>query len=268
LIVEANAALIRSRISVQPRIGLVLGSGLGGVTDGMERAVSIPYSELDGFPAPGVSGHGGSLVVAEWGGVPVAVLTGRSHFYEHGRADAMRVPLETLRQLGVETLVLTNSAGGVRPGMGPGSVMLITDHINMTGRNPLIGEATDVRFVGMTQAYDPELMALARKAAGEEGIDLAEGVYFWFSGPSFETPAEIRAARILGADAVGMSTVPEVILARFLGLRVLAFSAITNYAAGMTGAELSHQETKEMAPLGGAKLSRLLARLVREIGNG
>lgn len=196
------------------------------------------------------------------GRTPVAVLAGRAHYYEHGRSDVMRPALETLQALGAHTLVLTNAAGSLRPDMPPGSVMLIADHINFANLNPLIGEASDTRFVGMTQAYDPALMQAARDAAEAEKIPLAEGVYIWFAGPSFETPAEIRAARILGADAAGMSTVPEVILARFLGLRVLAFSVVTNFAAGMTGAELSHEETKAVAPQGGAKLRRILMRLV------
>jgi purine-nucleoside phosphorylase len=163
-------------------------------------------------------------------------------------------------------LILTNAAGSLRPDMPPGSVMLITDHINFANRNPLIGETTDARFVGMTQAYDADLQDAARAAARAEGVDLAEGVYIWFSGPSFETPAEIRAARVLGADAAGMSTVPEVILARFLGMRVLAFSVITNLAAGMSGAELSHEETKAVAPEGGAKLRRILTQLLTPSG--
>ena len=263
---EGNVARIQARTGLRPRVGLVLGSGLSGVAAELSDAVTIAYAELGGFPEPGVSGHGGSLVIGSWSGVPVAVLTGRSHYYEHGRADVMRAPLETLAALGVATIVLTNSAGSLRPDVPPGSVMAITDHINFTGRNPLIGEKSDRRFVGMTQAYNAGLLELARKSALDEGLNLAEGVYLWFSGPSFETPAEIRAARILGADAVGMSTVPEVILARFMGLRVLAFSVITNYAAGMTGAELSHEETKEMAPQGGRTLVRLLSRLVGALG--
>jgi purine-nucleoside phosphorylase len=174
----------------------------------------------------------------------------------------MRPALETLRALGVGVLILTNSAGGLREEIPPGSVMLIADHINLNTGNPLIGEPSDARFVGMTQAYDAALRQAALAAAKAEGVDLREGVYMWFSGPSFETPAEIRAARMLGADAVGMSTVPEVILARFLGLRVLAFSVVTNYAAGMTGQELSHQETKDVAPRGGEKLQRILTRML------
>lgn len=257
-----NAGLIRVRTPTSPKVAIVLGSGLGDFTRQVKDPVAVPYSDLDGFPVPAVSGHSGSLIIGEIGAAPVAVLAGRGHYYEHGRPDAMRPALETLRALGVDTLVLTNAAGSLRPDLAPGSVMLITDHINFANRNPLIGEPTDARFVGLTQAYDADLLAAARAAARAEGVELAEGVYIWFSGPSFETPAEIRAARILGADAAGMSTVPEVILARFLGLRVLAFSVITNLAAGMTGAELSHQETKDVAPLGGEKLQRILTRML------
>jgi purine-nucleoside phosphorylase len=259
---ETNAKLIRSRASLSPRIGIVLGSGLGGFIDAMEERVAVPYGELAGFPVPSVSGHAGALLVGRVAGTGVAVMAGRGHFYEEGRADAMRPALETLKALGVADLVITNAAGGLRQEVPPGSVMLISDHINLGVGNPLIGEPSDARFVGMTQAYDAELRQVALAAAGEEGIELHEGVYMWFSGPSFETPAEIRAARMLGADAVGMSTVPEVILARFLDMHVLAFSVITNYAAGMTGAELSHQETKDVAPRGGEKLTRILTRML------
>jgi purine-nucleoside phosphorylase len=261
---ERNAALVRARTPVAPRLGLVLGSGLGGVVEAVEEPVAIAYGELEGFPAGGVSGHAGKLVLGELGGLPVAVLAGRAHYYEHGCADAMRVALETLKALGIEALLLTNAAGSLRETVGPGSVMLITDHINFAGANPLIGEPTDARFVGLTEAYDAGLGDAARRAAAAVGVTLAAGVYIWFSGPSFETPAEIHAARILGADAAGMSTVPEVILARFLGLRVLAFSVITNFAAGMTGAELSHEETKRLAPEGGAKLARVITRVAAD----
>lgn len=244
---------------------MVLGSGLGSLVEAIEGAVSIPYSELPGFPQTTVSGHSGALVIGTLSGTPVAVLSGRAHYYEEGRADAMRFALEVLQGVGVETLILTNSAGSLNPDTPPGSVMMIADHLNLAGANPLIGEPTDDRFVGMTSAYDPSLRAAAERAATDEGIALSSGAYAWFSGPSFETPAEIRMARILGADAVGMSTVPEVILARFLKMRVLAFSVITNMAAGITGAELSHEETKEMAPQGGAKLSRLLMCLLGDM---
>ena len=159
-------------------------------------------------------------------------------------------------------MILTNAAGSLQEGLPPGSVVLVTDHINFAGANPLIGEASDSRFVGMSEAYDKVLRRAALEAGDDEGIPLHQGVYMWFSGPSFETPAEIRAARVLGADLVGMSTVPEVILARFLGLRTLAFSVVTNYGAGMRDGELSHAETKEVAPQGGEKLERILKRLL------
>ncbi len=259
---ERNAALIRTRTALVPRIAIVLGSGLGDFAQAVEGATIIPYRELEGFPAPGVSGHAGALHLGRVGGVPIAVLAGRAHYYEHGRADAMRPALETLKALGIGNLILTNAAGSLREDMSPGAVMLITDHINFGNASPLIGEGSDARFVGMTEAYDATLRQSARDAATAEGVELHQGTYIWFSGPSFETPAEIRAARILGADAAGMSTVPEVILSRFLGMRVLAFSVITNFTAGMTGTELSHAETKEMAPLGGRKLTRLIQRML------
>ena len=210
----------------------------------------------------GVSGHAGELVAGYLDREPVIMLAGRIHYYEHGDANAMRVPIEVLRGLGVQSLILTNSAGSLREDLAPGSVMQISDHINFSGVNPLIGEESDDRFVGMTSAYDADLAAAMQTAAAAEGIPLPTGVYMWFSGPSFETPAEIRMARILGADAVGMSTVPEVILARFFGLRVAAASVITNFGAGMTGAELSHAETKDMAPIGGKRLSAILKRMI------
>ncbi len=256
---EANRAIIAERTDIRPRLAMVLGSGLGGFVDTIADSEAIGYDELKGFPATGVSGHDGRLVIGRISGVSVAVLSGRAHYYEHGNPAEMRPALETLKTVGVERLILTNSAGSLDPDCPPGSVMLIADHINFSGNNPLIGEADDARFVGLTEAYDPDMRAGLKAAADKCDIDLKEGVYMWFSGPSFETPAEIRAARILGADAVGMSTVPEVILARFLGLRVAALSVITNLAAGMTGAELSHQETKDVAPEGGAKLARIVA---------
>ncbi|MEN3793787.1 purine-nucleoside phosphorylase [Fulvimarina sp. MAC3] len=253
---------IRSHTDLEPKIALVLGSGLGGLVGLIEEPVTIGYQELDGFPVSAVSGHQGALVLGRLSETPVAVMAGRSHYYEHGRADVMRRPLETLAGLGVETLILTNSAGSLMPDAGPGSVMMIEDHLNLAGTNPLFGEPSDRRFVGMTTAYDLSLRERARLIASKQGITLHAGVYAWFSGPSFETPAEIRMARTLGADAVGMSTVPEVILARFFGLRVAAFSVVTNMGAGISGDELSHEETKTMAPQGGAVLSRLLAELI------
>lgn len=249
---------------LSPKAALVLGSGLGGLVDSVEGAVRIPYGELPGFPQSGVTGHAGQVVAGRLSGTPVLMLAGRAHYYEHGNAAAMRPALETLAAFGIERLILTNAAGSLEPDMGPGSVMLITDHINFSGSNPLFGEPTDRRFVGLTEAYDRGLCAAIEKAAAATGTPLHKGVYMWFSGPSFETPAEIRMARIMGANAVGMSTVPEVIIARFLGLRVAACSVVTNLAAGMTGAELSHQETKDMAPLGGARLAAILKHMFAE----
>jgi len=254
----ALARLVRDRAGNEPvEFGLILGSGLGhlgGAVDG----VAIPYADLDGFPRAGVSGHNPQLAVGWFMGRRVAVFGAREHYYEHGRADAMRLPLETLAELGAETLFLTNAAGSMRADIPPGELMLIADHISFSGLNPLIGEPTDARFVPMGGAYDPGLRARLKEIAAAEDILLREGTYAWYSGPSFETPAEIRAIRTLGADAVGMSTVPEVILARFLGLRVAAISAITNMAAGLSDEAISHDHTKAMAPLGAAKLERLL----------
>ena len=247
---------------LKPRYGIVLGSGLGSLVAEVENAVRIPYADIPGFPVSAVSGHAGELVAGLIGGTPVVMLSGRVHYYEKGDAAAMRNPIALLAGLGVESLILTNSAGSLRQDLPPGTVMQISDHINYSGMNPLIGEEDDRRFVGMTTAYDGDLAERMRQAAERSGTELAEGVYMWFSGPSFETPAEIRMARILGADAVGMSTVPEVILARFFGLRVAAASVITNYGAGMTGNELSHDETKEMAPIGGGRLAAILREMI------
>lgn len=246
---------------LRPRDAVVLGSGLGSLVDAVEDPVRLPYSEIPGFPVSAVSGHAGEVVAGTLSGRPVIMLSGRVHYYEKGDAAAMRVPLEALRRLGIRNLILTNSAGSLTAEMPPGSVMRITDHINWSGMNPLIGEQSDSRFVGLTSAYDAGLGARMAAAAESVGVQLHEGVYMWFSGPSFETPAEIRMARLLGADAVGMSTVPEVILARFLGLDVAAASVITNLGAGMTGTELSHQETKDMAPVGGKRLAAVLAAM-------
>lgn len=244
-----------------PKIGIVLGSGLGGLADDVTDAVRIPYGDLPGFPRSAVSSHRGELVLGRLAGVPVVVFAGRAHFYEHGNPREMEVPIATLKALGADTLFLTNAAGSLSETMPPGTPMLISDHIAFSGVNPLIGREGDDRFVNLVDAYDPALRAIAHRVAAAEGLTLAEGVYMWFSGPAFETPAEIRMARILGSDAVGMSTVPETILARYHGLRVLAVSMITNLAAGMTGKPLSHTETKEE----GAKASDRFRRLARAL---
>ncbi len=259
------AALIRTRTGAEPvRVGLILGSGLGHLAGAVDGA-AIDYADLPGFPHAGVSGHNPKLVVGDLEGVRVAVFGGRAHYYEAGDPAAMRLPLEVLKALGAEALIATNAAGSLRADIRPGDLMLLSDHINFSGLNPLIGEPTDARFVPMTDAHDPALRARLRAAADAEGVTLPEGVYAWYSGPSFETPAEIRAIRTLGGDAVGMSTVPEVILARFLGLKVAAISTITNMAAGLSDEKISHEHTKAMAPLGAAKLERVLRRMLRDL---
>jgi purine-nucleoside phosphorylase len=263
-----NAEVLADTIRAQaggaaPRYGLVLGSGLGHLADAIS-GVAIEYASLPGFPHAGVSGHNPKLVIGELEGTRVAVFGGRAHYYESGKGDAMRLPLEVLKALGAEALILTNAAGSMRPDIPPGDLMLLNDHINFSGLNPLIGEPSDARFVPMKDAYDPGLRRALSAAAAAEGIELKDGVYAWYSGPSFETPAEIRAIRTLGADAVGMSTVPEVILARFLGLKVAAISTVTNMAAGLSEEAISHEHTKAMAPLGAAKLERILRRFLQD----
>jgi purine-nucleoside phosphorylase len=240
-------------------MGLILGSGLGDFANHID-GVAIDYADLDGFPHAGVSGHNPKLVIGQLGSKRVAIFGARSHYYEHGRADAMRTPLEVLSDLGADTLFATNAAGALSTDLAPGDLMMLNDHINFSGLNPLIGEATDARFTNMTNAYDADIRADLMDAAQGEGVDLNQGVYAWYSGPSFETPAEIRALGILGADAVGMSTVPEAILARFLGMKVAAISTITNMAAGIGTEHISHEHTKEMAPIGAAKLAKILTR--------
>jgi purine-nucleoside phosphorylase len=259
------AGLIRDRAGSAPvRLGLILGSGLGHIA-GAVTGVQIPYADLHGFPHGGVSGHNPNLVIGDLEGVRVAVFGGRAHYYEQGKSDAMRLPLEVLKDLGADTMIATNAAGSMRPDMPTGSIMCLSDHINFSGLNPLIGEATDARFVPMKDAYDPTIRAGLMAAAEAEGVAMAQGVYAWYSGPSFETPAEIRAIRMLGADAVGMSTVPEVILARFLGLNAAAISVVTNMAAGLSTENISHEHTKAMAPIGAAKLEKVLRRYLRDL---
>ncbi|MGV6888387.1 purine-nucleoside phosphorylase [Rhodophyticola sp. SM2404] len=263
--VETLADVIRAKAGDEPPVlGLVLGSGLGHLAEAVD-GVAIDYSDLPGFPHAGVSGHNPKLVIGDLEGVRVAVFGGRAHYYESGKGDAMRFPLEVLKALGGQSLILTNAAGSMRDDLQPGELMLLSDHINFSGLNPLIGEPTDARFVPMKDAYDPAMRAGLMAAAKAEDLPLESGVYAWYSGPSFETPAEIRAINMLGADAVGMSTVPEVILARFLGLNVAAISTITNMAAGLSDENISHEHTKAMAPLGAAKLERILRRYLRDL---
>ncbi len=265
---QAAAVMAARKPGFAPRVGLVLGSGLGGLVEAFEDGTPIAYGELPGFPAPTVAGHGGTLWLGHLAGVPVACLQGRAHAYEGKGAGVMNGAVRGLEQAGCEILILTNAAGSLVPEIGPGSLMLITDHINFTGLNPLAGEAGH-GFVGMTNAYDPALRAQIRAAAEALGLTLAEGVYVWFTGPSFETPAEIRAARALGADLVGMSTVPEVIVARQCGLRVAALSMITNLAAGMGDRPITHAQTLEVAARAAEDMQRLLVGVLgRLAGEG
>jgi purine-nucleoside phosphorylase len=249
----------------RPCIAVVLGSGWGDLTDHIQDAVCIPYTELDGFPKATVAGHSGMLWLGQIGPHQVAVMSGRQHGYETGEVDGMKTPLRVLKRLGCAVLVQSNAAGSLRPDMPPQSLMVLSDHLNMAQRSPLVGESGSERFVSMVDAYDPALRAQARQIARQRGITLHEGVYAWAFGPQFETPAEIRMFRQLGADAVGMSTVPETILARHAGLRVLALSLITNMGAGLSTEPLSHAHTLAQAQSVRGVASGLLADIIGQI---
>jgi purine-nucleoside phosphorylase len=235
--IEDAAAAVRARIDLRPRLGIVLGSGLGALTSEIAEAVEMPYPEIPHFPLSTAPGHAGFLAAGLLEGQPVVALSGRVHLYEGYSAQQVAFPVRVLRALGVETLSVTNAAGGVNERFQPGTLMLITDQINLTGHNPLIGPndaRLGVRFPDMSEAYSPRLRRLVQRAATDAGVPLAEGVYMGCLGPSYETPAEVRMARSLGADAVGMSTVIEVIAARHGGMQVLGISCITNLAAGLS----------------------------------
>jgi len=249
----------------RPRIAVVLGSGWGALTEHVRDAQRIPYAELDGFPKATVRGHSGELWLGRIGTNEVAVLSGRTHAYETGEVTGMAVPLRTLRALGCEVLVQSNAAGSLRAEMAPGSLMVMSDHINLSQRSPLVGAAGSERFVDMHKAYDVDLLALAQTVAKRTGVTLHEGVYLWTLGPQFETPAEIRMFQALGADAVGMSTVPETILARHAGMRVLALSLLTNMGAGLSDESLSHAHTLSQAQAASAVAGTLLADIIAAI---
>ena len=257
-------ALVEKLQGRAPKTAIILGSSLGALAEAVEDALVIPYAELHGFPVPKISGHAGKLFVGHLGGKQVAVLAGRAHPYESGNAAVMRPAIEMLKGAGIETLILTNAAGSLKPEMRPGSIMLIADHINYSGMNPLIGQHGDENFVPMTDAYDPALRQRFLAAAKAEGIALHEGVYCWYSGPSFETPAEIRMFQIIGGTAVGMSTAPETILARRFGLKVAGLSVITNLAAGIEGASPSHEETKREGAKAAENMKALVIRFLKD----
>lgn len=273
---EEAVAYIQSRSHHRPRVGLILGSGLNPLAEAVEAADVIPYPEIPHFPQPTVEGHAGNLVLGGLGGVPVVIMQGRAHFYEGYTMQQVVFPVRVMQVMGVSTLIVTNAAGGINPAFHAGDLMLIVDHINlvgMTGHNPLHGPndaSLGPRFPDMSQAYDLHLQHIARQVATEDGIPLQEGVYAGLSGPSFETPADIRFLRIIGADAVGMSTVPEVTVARHGGLRVLGLSGISNVAlaAAAPGQEASHEEVlaagRQIVPHLTAILRGVLARLAVE----
>jgi len=264
--VQRAVARIQSSSPLRPTLGLVLGSGFNHVLRELVATARIPYAKIPGFPKPSVAGHAGELLIGKLGGTPVIVLSGRAHYYEGHAMEQVTFAVRTLAACGVRDLVLTNAAGGINRKFRAGDFMLLTDHINLMGNNPLRGPATPglPRFVDLTQAYDEKLSALLAKSARVAKIKLQRGVYLAVSGPSYETPAEIRAFARLGADAVGMSTVPETIVARQLGLRVAALSCITNLAAGISPAPLSHEEvleTAERVKLTGAHLLKEFGKL-------
>ncbi len=259
-----TAAQLRQRLGPRaPRIAVLLGSGWSPLAAEVADAVDLPYAELPAIPALAVGGHAGLLRAGHLGGVPVLVLAGRLHAYETGRADGMKGVIRTLAAIGIRVLVQTNAAGSLDATLRPGEVMLVSDHINVPQRSPLTGESGDGRFVDLSAAYDPALRGQARAAARQAGSTLHEGVYAWVMGPQFETPAEIRMLQTFGARAVGMSTVPETILARHAGLRVLALSLLTNMAAGMEAQTLSHAHTLATAAAASERAVRLLVAVIQ-----
>lgn len=269
---QMAATAIRARFPrAAPRMGLILGSGLGRVAEAIEDGRRLPYSEIPGFPNVAVTGHSGELVVGRLGGMPVACLKGRAHLYEGVAPWQIRLPVRTLKLLGCDILILTNAAGSLRADIGPGRLMLISDHINFMGSSPLVGpndEAFGPRFPSLDEAYDPDLRQRARATAKALAIDLVEGVYLACLGPAFETPAEIRAFARLGADAVGMSTVPEALVAQHCAMRVLGLSVITNLATGLGSTPHDHAQTLTAAESAADNVRRLVVRLCEDLACG
>jgi purine-nucleoside phosphorylase len=262
------AQVLAERVSGRPEVLLILGSGLGHVADAVADAVVVPFEELPGFPAPSVSGHAGRYVAGLLEGRRVLVQQGRYHVYEGHAPEVVTLPVRTARALGIERMIATNAAGGIRRDLGPGSIVLIDDHINLQFVNPLVGpvQAGDLRFPDMSAPYDPAWMAESEAVALRLGIRLTRGVYVAVTGPSYETPAEVRMLDRMGADVVGMSTVPEVIVARASGMRCLAFSLVTNPAAGRSLSPLNHDEVVEVGRRAGTTLERLLRGVVGGLG--
>ena len=266
---DRAADAVRTRSKIVPRVGLVLGSGFGPLVDAVEVDARIPYGELPEMVASTVAGHAGALVLGTLAGCPVVVMAGRVHLYEGYPLDRIVFPVRLLARLGADVVIVTNAAGGIHPFFNAGDFMVIRDHINLTGQNPLIGpnpEGLGVRFPDMTDAYDPTLVELVHRKASALGITLREGVYAGLLGPTYETPAEIRMLRTLGADAVGMSTVNEVIALRHMGARVLGLSCITNLAAGLSKTPLTHEEVEAVARSVRPSLIQLVTETVSALG--
>lgn len=263
---ERAAEMVARRLPRAPRVFIVLGSGLSSLADQLEDAEQVEYANLPGFPPPGVAGHQGRFVGGTLEGVPVLLQAGRYHFYEGYEAPLVVAPVRLASMLGVQAAFFTNASGGLREDLPPGSLMLLRDHLNLQGRNPLVGpvEPGETRFPDMTEAYDPVLRGVALEVAKAAKIPLTEGVYAAVLGPSYETPSEIQMLRTLGADVVGMSTVPEVVTARTRGLRVLACSVVTNWAAGISGKPLSHQEVLDEGRKAGAALETLMRGVLQQ----
>ncbi|MEW9669660.1 purine-nucleoside phosphorylase [Ammoniphilus sp. 3BR4] len=266
--IQETKEYISAKLDAVPEIGLILGSGLGVLAEEITSPKAIPYHEIPHFPASTVEGHKGQLVVGQLRGKNVVAMQGRFHFYEGYSLDTVTFPVRVMAAIGVKKIIVTNAAGGVNTSFEPGDLMIIEDHLNMTGRNPLIGANDDrlgVRFPDMSEAYSKELIGLAEQAAAEQGIPLRRGVYAGLTGPSYETPAEIRMLRSIGADAVGMSTVPEVIVARHSGMMVLGISCISNMAAGILPQPLSHGEVMETAEKAKEKFLGLVQGIIEKI---
>jgi purine-nucleoside phosphorylase len=267
----ALAAAVRARTDLEPRVGIVLGSGLGSLADDLEDPVAIPFEAMPGWPVATAPGHAGRLLLGHLAGVPVAALQGRFHLYEGNDAGLVVQPTLLFRRLGAGLVILTNAAGGVNPAYGPGTLMVISDHLNLTGRTPLLGQNADElgpRFADMTDVWSPAQRAALRAAGEAEGVELEEGIYAGLLGPSYETPAEVRMLRAMGADAVGMSTVLEAVAARWAGLEVCGVSLVTNAGAGYSGQPLSHEEVLEAGAEAGPRLARVIRRFVAGLAAG
>jgi purine-nucleoside phosphorylase len=263
----ALVAAVRARSALVPDVGIVLGSGLGGLADDLENAVSIPFAEMPGWPAATAPGHAGRLLLGELAGRPVVMLQGRFHLYEGNDPGLVIQPVLLFKSLGARIVILTNAAGGLDPAFGPGTLMVMRDHINLTGRSPLIGPNADElgpRFTDLTDAWSPRLRDGLHAAAKAEGIALEEGIYVGLTGPTYETPAEVRMLAELGGHAVGMSTVLECIAARWVGLEVCGVSLVTNAGAGYSGQPLTHEEVLEAGQIAGPRLARVIGRFVAE----